>query len=77
MADKKKMGRPRLPEGEAKGVYPLRLSANERDLYSKAALLVGDSLPEWMRKTLTRDANTIIGNTESGADGIRARNSQV
>lgn len=71
MEPEKKRGRPRLPDGEAKGVFPLRLSARERDLFAHAAHLTGETLPEWMRKTLTIAAQTIIGNTESGARGNR------
>lgn len=56
----KKMGRPKLPKGDARELYPIRLSANERQLFSAAADAAGESLPDWMRKTLTRAAKRVI-----------------
>jgi predicted HicB family RNase H-like nuclease len=47
------MGRPRLPEDEARKVYPLRINKNERDAFQKAADAQQLSLPDWMRKILT------------------------
>ena len=56
MSMKSKIGRPKLPEGEAKKVFPLRLSTLERASYEAAAKRDGVSLPDWMRTTLTKAA---------------------
>lgn len=56
MSQGKKMGRPRLPKGEAKKVYPLRLSDAERKTFEEAAIRAGQPLPEWMRTHLTKAA---------------------
>lgn len=53
MSAKKKMGRPKLPKGDARKVFPLRLSDNERKAYEAAARAAGQALPDWMRTTLT------------------------
>jgi hypothetical protein len=58
MSKKKKMGRPKLPKGEAREVFPLRLSAAERALYERASSEKGLSLPDWMRTTLTNASKT-------------------
>jgi hypothetical protein len=58
MSKKKKMGRPKLPKGEARAVFPLRLSAAERALYEATAATKGVSLPNWMRTTLTDASKT-------------------
>jgi predicted HicB family RNase H-like nuclease len=50
------MGRPKLPKDDARQVYPLRLSQNEKAAFEKAATAQGVSLPEWIRKTLTEAA---------------------
>lgn len=65
------MGRPKLHPGDARDVYPLRLSAREKLNYMKAAAIVGTGLPEWIRKTLTSEALQTIRNTESGDRGDR------
>ena len=67
------MGRPKLAEGDARKVYPLRLSPNEIAVFKVAAEAQGIPLPDWIRKTLTDSAENIKRNTESGADGNRAR----
>jgi uncharacterized protein (DUF1778 family) len=77
MIDPKKMGRPKLPPGEAKKVFPLRLSLKDVALISEAASLAKEPLSSWMRSALTKAAKVAIGNAESGADGIRARNTSV
>jgi uncharacterized protein (DUF1778 family) len=55
-----KMGRPKLPDGQVRGVYPLRLSGAERALFERAAKAEKEKLPEWMRKTLTSAAKSIL-----------------
>lgn len=57
---RKKMGRPKLPAGEARDVYPLRLSASERSLFEQAASKENETLPEWIRKHLTNAAKDIV-----------------
>ncbi len=50
---KKKMGRPELPEGEAKGVIvQTRVSELERDALTNAAKAANVKLARWMRDTL-------------------------
>jgi hypothetical protein len=58
MLKKKKMGRPKLPKGEARAVFPLRLSSAERALYEASASAKGMSLPNWIRTTLTDASKT-------------------
>ena len=49
----KKMGRPRLPEGEAKGrIVPVRFSDEELDRIATAASRSNQKLSEWIRSTL-------------------------
>lgn len=54
MKKKNKLGRPKLPKGEARKVYPLRLSDIELAAFQKAASRQEMSLPEWIRATLTK-----------------------
>lgn len=65
------MGRPKLPEGYAKKVYPLRLSANVKAALQEAADKENLPLPDWMRKVLTEAAEAINCNTENGASRTR------
>ena len=53
---KKKMGRPPLPKGEARELFTMRLSPNEKALYSAAADAAKEPLADWMRNALTRAA---------------------
>jgi hypothetical protein len=50
----KKLGRPRLPKGEAKGkIVPVRLSEEELKLFTKAAnKSVHKTLSSWIRHSL-------------------------
>lgn len=49
----KKIGRPRLPKGEAKGqIVPVRFSAHEVARISAAATANGMKVSEWIRSTL-------------------------
>jgi hypothetical protein len=49
----KKMGRPRLPNGTAKGrIVPVRFSQAELERISTAASLSNQKLSEWIRSTL-------------------------
>jgi predicted HicB family RNase H-like nuclease len=51
----KKMGRPPLAPGEAKGEYfQLRLTAAERIEYEQAAQRAGQSLSAWIRERLSK-----------------------
>jgi hypothetical protein len=49
----KKIGRPKLPKGEAKGrIVPVRFSAEEVDRITAAATARNQKLSEWIRSTL-------------------------
>ena len=49
----KKMGRPRLPKGEAKGrIVPVRFSAEEVKRITAAANASDQKVSEWIRSTL-------------------------
>lgn len=49
----KKIGRPLLPKGEAKGrIVPVRFSAAEAQRITKAATAKGVKVSEWIRSTL-------------------------
>jgi len=49
----RKVGRPKLPKGEAKGkIVPVRFSAEERKAIEAAAKAMKLSLSEWIRNTL-------------------------
>jgi predicted HicB family RNase H-like nuclease len=49
----RKVGRPKLPKGEAKGkIVPVRFSAEERKAIEAAAKAEKLSLSEWIRSTL-------------------------
>lgn len=50
---KPKIGRPKLPKGEAKGrIVPVRFSAEEVQRISAAAKKNDQKLSEWIRSTL-------------------------
>ena len=52
----KKIGRPRLPRGEAKGkIVPIRFARAEHELVSRAAKAKKQSVSEWIRGTLLAD----------------------
>lgn len=54
---KKKMGRPTLPKGEAKGeVFSVRVAANEAGLIQAAIRKSGLKKPEWARQALVKSA---------------------
>ena len=59
MSKPKKMGRPKLPDGEARKVFPIRVSDKERAHFQNAAAIEALSLPDWVRKTLTERADEI------------------
>ncbi len=49
----KKMGRPKLPNGTAKGrIVPVRFSAEEVKRITSAATASNQKLSEWIRSTL-------------------------
>jgi hypothetical protein len=50
--DKKIMGRPKLPAGDVRKVFPLRLSDSERKRIEKAARQKKEKPTEWARNTL-------------------------
>ena len=56
MPDKaKKVGRPKLPKGEAKGVVlQSRVQPSEKAAYQKAAKSSGVDLSTWVRETLNQ-----------------------
>ena len=50
---KKKIGRPKLPKGEAKGrIVPVRFSAEEVKRITAAANAKDQKVSEWIRSTL-------------------------
>jgi predicted HicB family RNase H-like nuclease len=52
---KLKVGRPRLPKGEAKEtVLQSRVQPNEKAAYQKAAKSEGKDLSTWVRETLNQ-----------------------
>ena len=52
----KKVGRPKLPKGEAKGkIVPIRFTKAEHDRLSKAAKAHEKGISEWIRSTLLAD----------------------
>ncbi len=55
----KKVGRPKLPKGHAKGkIVPVRLNDDELKLFSKAAeVSPHKTLSSWIRHTLREAAN--------------------
>jgi hypothetical protein len=49
----RKVGRPKLPKGEAKGkIVPVRLDADDLRLVTAAARASNEALSEWIRSTL-------------------------
>ena len=58
MPKAKKIGRPKLPKGHAKGkIVPVRLNENELKLFTKAAdKSEHKTLSAWIRQTLTEAA---------------------
>ena len=48
----KRMGRPPLPEGEARSVFSVRFSTSEKDAVKKAAQKAGEPVTQWARNTL-------------------------
>jgi hypothetical protein len=49
----KKMGRPKLPKGEAKGrIVPVRFSAEEVQRIAAVARAKNQKVSEWIRSTL-------------------------
>jgi predicted HicB family RNase H-like nuclease len=55
---KAKVGRPKLPKGEAKAiVLQSRVQPNEKAAYQKAAKSQGVDLSTWVRETLNRSLN--------------------
>ncbi len=52
---KQKVGRPKLPKGEAKAiVLQSRVQPNEKAAYQKAAKSEGVDLSTWVRQTLNQ-----------------------
>jgi predicted HicB family RNase H-like nuclease len=50
-----KVGRPRLPKGEALGKpTPIRFQTDERAAFERAAKKEGLTLSEWVRQTLNK-----------------------
>jgi hypothetical protein len=49
---KKKIGRPKLPKGEARSVFSLRFSQAERKKIETAAKKSGEPLTQWARNAL-------------------------
>jgi hypothetical protein len=52
----RKVGRPKLPKGEAKGkIVPIRFTKAEHERISKAARTKEQGVSEWIRSTLLAD----------------------
>jgi predicted HicB family RNase H-like nuclease len=50
---KAKIGRPKLPKGEAKGrIVPVRFTADDLKVMAQAAKANKQSLSEWIRSTI-------------------------
>jgi hypothetical protein len=50
----KKMGRPRLPKGEAKGtIIPVRFNVEDRKRVERAARASKQTVSDWIRCTLS------------------------
>jgi predicted HicB family RNase H-like nuclease len=55
---KAKMGRPKLPKGEAKGrIVPVRFRVEDLKLMEQAAKASKQSLSEWIRSTIHATLN--------------------
>lgn len=55
---KPKVGRPKMPKGEAKAiVLQSRVQPSEKAAYQKAAKSQGKDLSTWIRETLNRSVN--------------------
>ena len=53
MAATKKVGRPKLPKGQAKGtIVPVRFSPEDRKRVEAAAKAKKQTISEWIRSTL-------------------------
>ncbi len=53
----RKVGRPKLPKGEAKGrIVPVRFTPNELRAMGSSARLSKESISEWLRRVLPREA---------------------
>lgn len=54
----RKVGRPKLPKGEAKGkIVPIRFNAENLKRVEKAAKAKNLSVSEWIRRTLEANLN--------------------
>lgn len=49
---KPKLGRPKLPKGESKSVFALRLNVAERETITNAAERAGKPVTQWAREAL-------------------------
>jgi predicted HicB family RNase H-like nuclease len=55
MAKKKQMGRPPLPDGEARTAWmQIRLTDAEKETFQLAASRAGQSLSEWAKERLSK-----------------------
>jgi hypothetical protein len=58
----KKVGRPKLPKGHAKGrVLGLRLTDEEIKTFTKASKAKKQTVSEWVRRTLSEAATQLEG----------------
>ena len=58
MAKPKKIGRPKLPKGEAKGrIVPVRFNADDLKAIESAAKIEKQTVSEWIRSTLNAAIN--------------------
>ena len=57
MTKRKKIGRPKLPKGEAKKVFSLRFSKHEREKIKAAAKKADRPITKWAREALLAAAD--------------------
>lgn len=63
MSKKPKIGRPKLPKGEFKEVFSLRLTVAEREAVDAAARKAGKGATEWAREAML----SVAGYTSTGS----------
>jgi hypothetical protein len=74
--EKRKPGRPKLPNGEAKGkIMPVRFAASEIRAIESAAKVSNKSVSEWVRGIL-RDALQEIVPTANQIEGSRSNDAR-
>jgi hypothetical protein len=60
MSEKRKMGRPKLPKGKQKQVFPIRFTADQLTEFEAAAQKKRLTVRDWIASTLTEAAKKIL-----------------